>query len=223
MCLRTGQRAGTLGRLGVLGAGDRTGVTVDNAEKTRPGARRAAAIAVVVAVASGVAGLGLAFTGEAEPRVTGSVGRAGDLTLAVDRGNWVAHEMDMGASPQMAMEGMPPDGFRRLHLEVALTNSGAEDRSFGPDQFRVRSDGRAWRLASSSFVTGALSPGQAMAGDLFFDVPAAAADAELALSWTPPGRRLLLLLDDALGTAGHRHHDHSHDRGDKAGTDRAGH
>ena len=180
---------------------------------------------MVVAVASGVAGLGLAFTGKAEPRVTGSVGRAGDLTLAVDRGNWVAHEMDMGASPKMAMEGMPPDGYRRLHLEVALTNTGAEDRSFGPDQFRVRSGGRAWRLASSSFVTGALRPGQAMAGDLFFDVPARAADAELALAWTPPGRRLLLLLDDALGTAGHRHHDHdhTHDRGDEAGTDGADH
>ena len=184
-------------------------------QATRGGRHRRAwpvSLLVGVAVLSGVAGLFLALDGAGnQTRSVRSVGSAGDLTLRVSRGGWVAHEMDMG-TPGMAMEGMPADGFRRLHLEVAMTNRGAQVRSFGPDQFRLQATGGRWALTSSSFVTGALGPGQAMAGDLFFDVPETATADDLALAWKAPGHKVLFSLSDALGPAGHQHDDdHEHD------------
>lgn len=165
---------------------------------TRPtGAARWPWLVTAVAIVAGTSGLAVAVaTAARQPKVVGSVGRSGDLSVALGRSQWVAH--DSGEAPGMPMAGMPPEGFRRLHLEVELRNEGARGRSFGPDQFALVSSTNRWSLRSSSFVTGALAPGQAMGGDLYFDVPMKATDGPLRLAWQPPGRDVLFRLDGGL-------------------------
>ena len=177
-----------MGRRGVEGDGPRGG--------------RASAAIVVVAVLASVVGVVLAVDGMVgRPHVVTREGRAGDLRLEVSKAAWVSHDME--PMPGMSMAGMPADGYRRLHLEVAMRNEGGTAQRFAPDQFRLEAERQGWNLATTSFVTGALGPGQTMAGDLFFDLPSDATDRPLRLGWRPPGHDLQFRLDAALGDAPH--------------------
>ena len=155
-----------------------------------------------VALLAGVVGAVMAVAGAVNrPRLVASSGRAGDLTLEVSRAEWVTHDME--PMPGMAVAGMAPEGFTRLHLEVTLQNRGGGRRTFATEQFGLEAERARVDLASTSFVTGAIGPGELMAGDLFFDVPTGATDHALRLAWRVPGRDVLFQLDAPPGPAPH--------------------
>lgn len=154
------------------------------------------------ALLAGAVGTGMALAGAVNrPHLVTSSGRAGDLSLEVSRTEWVTH--DMAPMPGMAVAGMAPEGFTRLHLEVTLQNRGDARRTFATEQFGLEAEQARVDLASTSFVTGAIGPGELMAGDLFFDVPTGATDHALRLAWRVPGRDVLFRLDAPPGPAPH--------------------
>jgi hypothetical protein len=135
----------------------------------------------------------------------------GGLTLQVELGEWVKHDMLGGPTPanagpfKMPMTGignMPAEGNDRFHVEVLIANQGGASQTLSKDEFRLRtSDGRLWSLNQDdqsdqdnqsqkdrARTQRSLAPGQMTDMDLFFDVPEKSG--EPLLLWSRAGEQV---------------------------------
>lgn len=177
----------------------------DRAARTPIGARAALWCATAATALGALMLLTLAGNRVVGPPATSEDGsvRIGELGLRVEAAAWVDHH----AGPHQAMvPDTPADGRRRLRLEMILQNFGERAQSFGPGEFRLGSAaGGSWRARGSSFAIGSLWRSQALAGDLYFDVPEGATS--LFLEWRRDGRTLRVPVLDRSGSpaSGHGH------------------
>lgn len=183
--------------------------------------------ALGLALWGGVVAVQLVLT----PSVTVGLGetiQAGDLAFSVDHLEWLsmnhAHDEEssnvtlrsddadeaaaaaaaLGFSmPPSMMPGLPPEGYQRLRVELALQNTGSGREAIGPEHFHVESaDGAVYLpLKNSAFRTQELVAGQGIGAVLFIDV---AEDARsLRLIWERSGKRVVVPMD-AVEMHGHR-------------------
>lgn len=118
----------------------------------------------------------------------------GGLTLKVQAARWVEHDHESQGGfrmPSAMMPGAPEAGERRLRLEVVLENPGTSPRRFDPQELRLQGpDGTTWPLEGESLGVERLGPGLAVAGGVYFDLPAKQAeqgDPGLSLVWESGG------------------------------------
>jgi hypothetical protein len=134
----------------------------------------------------------------------GGLAEASGLRLAVERVAWVAHHpAGSGAPMPMPMPDMPAPGAERLLVEVRVENPGEGWRTITPAEFRLAAAAGTWPVRTGSLAAGALGPGQAVAGLLYFDLPRSDTEppADPRLIWSRGGRDTAL----ALGPAAHGH------------------
>lgn len=121
-----------------------------------------------------------------------ALAQVGPLFLTVERAEWLGRSRSPQAvagppgNPYYLMHSAPPNGQKRVRIEASLRNKGEDARSFGLDEFTLRSDqGGAWPLRPGSFQPARLMPGQVLYLDLFFDIPEA--ESNLFLVWSRDG------------------------------------
>jgi hypothetical protein len=168
--------------------------------KRPPVPSRGGLVIILAAFAVMVAGI-IQFSGvlgaraEAEAR---SGTALGGLTTSVERAGWL--NMDHGQPqtgfqmPAAMMPGMPAEGSERFSVTITIANTGKETRPLhAVDEFSLRApDGKQWSPAEDTFGDlPRLAPGNAVTGQLFFDLPATdLPDATAArLNWERMGGR----------------------------------
>lgn len=155
------------------------------------------AIASAAALAAGLLGIVLAVSlfrahsSEITFVPSGEPAEAGGLSLSLEATEWLRHDMEPTSFPMPASmtTGMPAQGQKRLYVEMTLGNAGDGSPAYTPSEFRLLSEGGAsWAPSAASFAEGALRPGQAMNGGVFFDVPEGESD--LHLVWSRAGEEV---------------------------------
>jgi hypothetical protein len=177
-------------------------------------------VVVALAVLVAVAGTGVGFWLRHERAVHAApVGSAtlGGLTATTARASWVVmedHEMDSQDGYQMPaqmMPGAPQGNDMRLGVNVSLTNTGGEARSFDLGTEFTLSGGRTdGHLALESDTFGGLprlAAHSQVDGVLYFDTPMPGqADPPLYLTWRRDGGQQRLLVDLPGTTPDHHSH-----------------
>ena len=138
---------------------------------------------------------------------------AGELSVWVDRYEWLEHDHDAHdhgddedeesepdptsqaldeiranagfAMPSRMMPGTPDEGFQRLQVNLNVLSQGAA-QPISPDDFRLEStEGKTWpSLLGGTFVPTSLDTGQALSTVVAFDVPYDDAALDMFLIWT---------------------------------------
>jgi hypothetical protein len=185
--------------------------------KRPPVPSRGGLVAVVAAFAVMVVGI-IQFSGVLDARADAersSGAPLGDLTVSVERAGWLS--MDHGQAtgyqmPAAMMPGMPADGHERFSVTVTIVNSGGATRPLqAVKEFSLRAaNGKRWNPTEHSFgELPRLGPGNAVTGQLYFDLPAdELPDLTAArLDWEYQGgrRELLIPIGGAEPAPQHQH------------------
>jgi hypothetical protein len=140
------------------------------------------------------------------------------LTAQITAAGWTGMDHDMsGDSPgyQMPpgmMPGMPENGEQRLSVSVTVVNSSDDTRPLRPsEEFTLHAgkEGKQWAPRTDTFGDlPRLAPGNAVKGNLFFDLPPAElTDSAAWIEWThgDTTSRLTIPMDGVSGPPNHPH------------------
>lgn len=162
-------------------------------DRDRPSAGRAPRVGLLVfalALALAAAGTGVFLTTRSRAPVKGAT--LGNLELRLLRVEWLEHQMshsDGGFQrPSSMMPGMPEEGFERLAVEVAVTNTGRRPTELRSEELVLES-ARAGTLAPAGALVPRqqLLPEQALVTAIFFDVETDQPLGRLRLVWRHAG------------------------------------
>ncbi|WP_434390377.1 c-type cytochrome [Melittangium boletus] len=148
--------------------------------------------AVGLALLASLSGLVLVLRARAEQPRREAEQRG--LRLRMERAVWLHEATDHGDTARLpTLPGSPPEGSRRLAVEVSIFNPRALPLEFSPGELRL-SEGRTateWRAVTDVSRPFTLGPGELLFLTLGFDVPRT--PAPLRLLWARGEERTALL------------------------------
>lgn len=148
-----------------------------------------AVLAFVAALASALAGVGLAAVSISSRPVQEA--EVGGLYVRLESTEWLVDQMhesegQVYSMPANMMPDMPDAGLLRLNVELNLYNRGQRPQHFRADEFELRSaEGTVWSPVADRLTDFTLEPGQALNAVLDFDV--LAGEPGLRLVWARTG------------------------------------
>jgi Domain of unknown function (DUF4352) len=165
---------------------------------------------VVAVLAAGGWGLYGSLANENPPARLGETVEVPGGLMSVDRAYpWHMAPMQMGnfANAGMNMAGstnmdMPPEGQRRLNVEVTLRAESGADLSYSSEDFLINGEGvKETGPYESKLGAGKVPAGSAVSGSMTFQVPEEAS--KLMLGFGDGGRKVALDLKPVTESNGH--------------------